>query len=132
MTDSPVTRLRPRTGIGYSDSDALNDIHALLTGTSSGSDRDQLTDIGLILARSGRPMVPVRHIDVRVADSPHGRPVARIDAEGTSVTVRQVPAGTGLLVEIASTGQTSAVEDTTVTLDGRCLHHPCPPGGHVA
>jgi hypothetical protein len=132
MTNSPVTWLRPRTGTGFSDGDALNDIHALLTGTSSGTDREQLTDVGLILARSGRPMVPVRQIDAAVAETPHGRPVARIDADGISVIVRQVPAGTGLLVEIVGTGQTSAVEDTTVTLDGRCLHHPCPPGSHVA
>ena len=132
MANSGVTWLRSRVGAGYSDVDALNDIHALLTGTSSGTEREQLVDIGLILARTGRPMVPVRHIDATVAETPCGRPVARIDAEGATVTVRQEPAGSGLIVDIAGAGRAWAGGDTTVRFDGRCLHRPCPPGGCVA
>jgi hypothetical protein len=128
MTDTPVTWLRPRTGAGYTDGDALNDIHALLTGTDGSSSAELRGDIGVILTRTGRAMVASRDIDACVTDSPHGRPVALVDASGITVTVRQEPAGTGLLVEITSTGQASAGEDTTVTLDGRCLHHPCPTG----
>jgi hypothetical protein len=134
MTDSPVTWLRPGTGPGYSEIDALNDIHALLTGTGigAGTDRELLGDIGAIVTRTGRVLVPVRDIDACVTESPHGRPAALVDAAGTTVTVRQEPAGTGLLVEITGTGLAGAAGDTTVTLDGRCLHHPCPPGGHAA
>ena len=76
-------------------------------------------------------MVRGRDIDARVTESPIGWPVAHVDAEDTTVTVRQDPAGAGLLVEI--TTRTAAERDAlTVTLDGRRLHHPCPPGGHAA
>jgi hypothetical protein len=132
MTDSPVTWLRPRDSAGYGDRDALNDIHALLTGTETSTSEELLADIAAFLARTGRVMVPARDIDACVTESGHGRPVGLIDAAGTTITVRQDPAGTGLLIEITSTGPASAADDTTVTLDGRCLHHPCPPDCHPA
>jgi hypothetical protein len=131
MTDSLVTWLRPPAG--YGDSDALNDILALFTSTGSGAGTSEelLGDIGAVLARTGRFLVPVRDIDACVTESPHGRPVGLVDAGGTTVTVRQEPAGPGLLVEI--TGPPGAADDgITVTLDGRCLHHPCPPDRHAA
>jgi hypothetical protein len=130
MTDSPVTWLRPGTGPGYSDADALNDIHALLTATAAGTAEEQLGDIAAVVTRTGRALVPARDIDACVTESAHGRPVALVDAGGTTVTVRQEPAGPGLLVEITSTGQHSAADGTTVTLDSRCLHHP--PDRHPA
>ena len=132
MTDTPVTWLRPPPG--YGDSDALNDILALFTSTGSGTGTDELLgDIGAVLARTGRFLVPVRDIDACVTESPHGRPVALVDAAGTTVTVRQEPAGPGLLVEITSTSPPGTdVGGITVTLDGRCLHHPPPPGPHAA
>ncbi len=131
MTNQPVTWMRPKT-TNYSDRDALNDIHALLTGTSAGTGPEQFTDISLILTRTGRPMVPVRDIETSVSETRLGRPVARVDAGDITVTVRQEPAGTRLLIEITSTGQYDASRDVTVTLDGRCLHHPCPPDAHAA
>jgi hypothetical protein len=131
MTNQPLTWMRPKT-TNYSDRDALNDIHALLTGPSPGTEREQVTDISLILTRTGRPMVPVRDIEVSVSESRLGRPVARVDAGDIVMTVRQEPASTRLLIEITSTGQSEAGRDVTVTLDGRCLHHPCPLDGHAA
>lgn len=131
MTHTPVSWLHQKTA-SYSDSTALNDIHALLTGTSPGPDRDQLTDVGLILTRTGRAMVPVLDIEASVTESEHGRPIARVDAGDIAVTVRQEPAASGLLIEIASQIQDAAHLEVTVTLDGRCLHHPCPPDGHAA
>lgn len=131
MPDSSVTWLQRPRPPAYSDADALNDIVVLLT-TIADTDEAILGDIAAIVARTGRPMVPVRHLDATVTDTPSGRPVARIDADGASVTVRQEPAGSGLIVEIAGASGASAGRDTTVTLDGRCLHRPCPPGGHVA
>jgi hypothetical protein len=132
MTDSPVTWLRPGTGPGYSDADALNDIHALLTATSDGigTSDELLGDIAAVVSRTGRVLVPARDVDACLTESAHGRPVALVDAAGTTVTVRQEPAGPGLLVEITSTGQYSAADSTTVTLDTRCLHHP--PDRHPA
>jgi len=129
MSTSNVRRLRPRGQPAYGDSAALNDIHALLT-TCSDPDRDVLACVGLILARTGRPMVRVRHIEVRVSETTAGRPAAHVEAEDTTVTVRQDPAGTGLLIEI--TTATAAERDAlAVTLDGRPMH-PAAPGGPAA
>ena len=54
MPDGTVTPLRPRAAAAYTDTAALNDIHALLTATEPG--QAALKDIALILARTGRPM----------------------------------------------------------------------------
>jgi hypothetical protein len=130
MPEPTVTRLRPRELRGYTDSAALNDIHALLT-TSGDGEPDLLGDIAQILARTGRPMMRSRDIEASVSPSAIGWPVARVDAEDTSVTVRQDPADAGLLIEI--TTRTAAERDSlTITLDGRCLHHAHPPGGRAA
>ena len=129
MPRSNVTPLRPREPVGYTDTAALNDIHALLA--TSHRDAPLLTEIGQILARTGRPMVRARDVDARVSQSPIGWPVAHVDAEDTTVTVRQDPAGAGLLVEV-STRTAPERAALTVTLDGHRLHHPWPPGGDAA
>src|ERR1019366_9654700 len=49
MPDATVTPLRPRAPSGYTDTAALNDIHALLTTGDPGD--AALTDIALVLAR---------------------------------------------------------------------------------
>ncbi len=129
MPKSNVIPLRPREPVAYTDTAALNDIHALLT--TSDRDAPLLADIGQILARTGRPMIRARDIDARVSVSSIGWPVAYVDAEDTTVTVRQDPAGAGLLVEVTTC--TAPERDAlTVSLDGRCLHHPSPPGGNAA
>jgi hypothetical protein len=131
MTDATVTRLLPRGQSAYTDIHAVNYVHALLTATTSSADSDLLGDIALVVTRTGRPIVRGRDIGTSVSESPTGWPVARVDAEDTTVTVRQDPAGTGLLIEI--TTRTPAERgQLAVTLDGQCLHHPCPPGGHAA
>jgi hypothetical protein len=131
MPAPTVTWLRPRGQPGYTDTAALNDIHALLTTGTGDGDRDLLGDIAVVMTRTGRPMVRGRDIDTSLSESPTGWPVAQVEAEDTTVTVRQHPAGTGLLIEI--TTRTQAERDQlAVTLDGRCLHHPCPPGGRAA
>ena len=47
------------------------------------------------MARTGRPMVRVRDIEVSVIETALGWPVACTDAGDTTVYVRQAPAGTG-------------------------------------
>ena len=132
MPAPTVTRLRPRGQPAYTDTLALNDIHALLTTTRHDGDHDPvLGDIAAVLARTGRPMVRGRDIGASVSDSRAGRPVARVHAEDSDVVVRQDPSGTGLLVQI-TTATPAEREQLVVTLDGRCLHHPCPPRGHAA
>jgi len=130
MTSTPVTRLRPRTSTGYTDQAALNDIHALLT-TSPDPASGQLEDIGLILARSGRPLIPVRPIEMRITETPTGHPVVRALSGDTTITIRQEPAGPGLLIEI-TTSPAETTDDVTVTINGHRLHHPAPAGGHTA
>jgi hypothetical protein len=121
MTNRPVTRLRPRTVPGYTDAAALNDIHALLTSTSTAS-AGLLSDLGLILARAGRPLIQVRDIEITIADTPNGRPVARTISAGITVTVRQEPTGPGLLIEI--TTRPGEAGDVTVIFDGYVLTSP--------
>ena len=130
MPEATVTRLRPRAQPPYTDTAALNDIHALLT-TSSHPSPELLGDVAAILARIGRPMVCGRDIEATVTQSRTGWPVARVDAEDTTVIVSQDPAGPGLLVNITTRSQDER-DQLVLTLDGRCLHHPCPPGGHAA
>ena len=113
------------------DTAALNDIHALLTAPLKGSEDEVLHDIGLILARTGRPMIPGRHIEVRITETVIGWPAAHVDAEDAAVTVRQDPASGGLLVEITTSNPTER-DCLTVTLDGRPMGDPYSPGDSAA
>jgi len=129
MTDATITPLRPRAPSGYTDTAALNDIHALLTTGDPGD--SALADIALVLTRAGRPMVAARDIEITTTETALGWPVACAQAGDTSVFIRQAPAGTGLLIEIAA--KTAAELDAlTVTLDGRTLHPAAPGGGDAA
>ena len=119
MADGTLTPLRPRAPADYTDTAALNDIHALLTCTDPGD--GTLADIAVILARAGRPMVRARDIDAAITETTLGWPVACVEAGDTSVFVRQARAGTGLVVEIC-TKTDSEVAALAVTLDGRPLH----------
>jgi hypothetical protein len=119
MTDQVVLPLRPRTRPGYTDTAALNDIHAMLTGGDSSD--VTLADIAVILARAGRPMVRARDIEITTTETALGWPVACVQADDTSVFIRQDPAGPGLLIEICT--KSAAEHDAlTVTLDGHPLH----------
>jgi hypothetical protein len=117
MTDATITPIR--RDAPYSDTAALNDIHLLLTSTDPGE--ETLADIGAIVARTGRPLVPVRDIEISSTETVLGWPVACIDGGETTVFVRQAVAGTGLVVEICT--KTDAEQAAlAVTLDGRSLH----------
>src|SRR5713101_332731 len=129
MSDQVVLPLRPRTRPGYTDTAALNDIHALLTTTDPGD--ATLADVAVILSRTGRPMIRARDIEITTTETALGWPVACAQAGDTSVYIRQDPAGDGLLIEIAA--KTAAELDAlTVTLDGRTLHPAAPGGGDAA
>jgi hypothetical protein len=129
MHDRTVIPLRPRAPSAYTDTAALNDIHALLT--TQDPSHAALADIAQILARTGRPMVRARDIEISTTETALGWPVACADAGDTSVFVRQAPGGTGLLIEICA--KTDAEHDAlTVTLDGRTLHPARPLRGEPA
>jgi hypothetical protein len=121
MTDATVIPLHPCVA-GYTDTLALNDIHALLTTGEPGS--ATLADVALILARAGRPLVAARDIEVTATETSLGRPVACVQSGDTSVFVRQETGTTVLLIEVCT--KTLAERDAlTITLDGQILH----PGG---
>jgi hypothetical protein len=103
---------------GYSDTAALNDIHAILC-RRGGGDPATVGDLARVVARGGRPVVDVRDIDATVEHTPAGLPQARVDAGGTSIEVYQDHSG-GLAVTITAT----PADETglTVTLNGRPLH----------
>ena len=117
MADSTITPIRRDPP--YTDTAALNDIRTLLTATGPGE--DTLTDIAAILARTGRPMIPVRDIETSTTETALGWPVACVQADDTSIFIRQAPAGPGLLIEIC-TKTAAEHEALTVTLDGHSLH----------
>jgi hypothetical protein len=84
MTDGTVTPIR-RGQHAYTDTAALNDIHALLTSTDLGA--DTLADIAAIVARTSRALVPVRDIETSSTETVLGWPVACVDAGETTVFV---------------------------------------------
>jgi hypothetical protein len=125
MTDRSITPPRRTGSSRYSDTAALNDIHALLTSTNPGD--GALADIALILGRAGRPLMPVRDIEISATDTALGRPVACVEAGDASVRVRQATDGTGLVIEICT--RTAAEHAAlTITLDDAPLHAPHPVG----
>jgi hypothetical protein len=118
MTDSTVTPIR-RDPAAYTDTAALNDIHALLTSTSVGA--DTLADIAAIVARTSRALIPIRDIETTCTETVLGWPVACVEAGETTVFVRQATTGTGLVVEICT--KTDAEQAAlAITLDGHPLH----------
>ncbi len=122
MPDRTVTPLRPRAPSGYTDTAALNDICALLTCTDPGN--GTLAEIAAILARTGRPLIRARDITASTTETALGWPVACVEADDTTVFVRQAPAGAGLVIEVC-TKNDAELAALAVTLDGRPLH----PGG---
>lgn len=120
MPDNSVIRFPARRAAtpGYTDTAALNDIHAILC-RRGGWDPDTLEDVAQVLARCGRPVVPIRDIEATVEQTPAGLPQARVNADGTTVEVYQDRSG-GLVVAItASPGDEAAL---TITLNDRQLH----------
>jgi hypothetical protein len=129
MTSHTVTPLRPRAVPVYTDTDALNDIHALLTTTSPGD--ATLADVAQILTRTGRPLVAARDIEITMTETALGWPVACAEAGDTSVFVRQAHNGPGLLIEICTKNDTER-DGLAVNLDGHTLHPAPSPGGEAA
>ena len=114
-TSPPVARLRPGMRGGYTGTAAMNDIHAVIT-SRVGAATAALECIAEIRIRSGRLMAPARHITATVDDE-HGLPVARIDGDGTYVTIGQDQADPGLRTRIrtCNDGERAAL---IVELDG--------------
>lgn len=124
-----ATHLRPVPSPPYSDTAALNDIHTILTVPDP--DQASLADIAKVVARTGRPLVPVRDIEVSTTETALGWPVSCTQSGDTAVYIRQDSAGPGLRVEI--TNETAAeARGLIVTLDGTTVHPSAQPGGTPA
>jgi hypothetical protein len=109
----------PRPQSSYTDTHAVDDIHALVSKSeflASG----ELAAIAEIIERTGRPMVAGRDIDVTTTQTALGWPVITISSGGTAIIIRQEPMGTGLRADI--TAATQAERDSlTITLNGHPL-----------
>lgn len=125
MSDHAVTPLRPRAAPRYSDTAALNDIHAILTTPDPG--HAALAEIADVVARTGRPLVAARDIEISATETALGWPVACTQSSDTAVYDRQEPSGPGLRVEITTETDAEA-RALTVTLDGATLHPAGQPG----
>jgi hypothetical protein len=119
MPSHAATPLRPVPALPYNDTAALNDIHAILTIPDPG--QGALADIAEVVARTGRPLVAARDIEITATETALGWPVACAQAGDTQVYVRQESAGPGLRVEITTKTDAEA-SGLTVTLDGATLH----------
>jgi len=104
----------------YSDTAAIDDLHALITRPGGPGD-DVVADITEILARTGRPAITGRDIEVTTTQTSLGWPVISITSGHTAVIVRQDPAGPGLRIEVTAS--------TPAELDGLAitLDRPSPP-----
>jgi hypothetical protein len=126
MSDHRVIRFPARGGAaaGYTDTAALNDIHAIMCRRPGGVDPATFDDVAQVLARCGRPVMALRDIDATAGHTPAGLPHARVDAGGTTIEVYQDQSG-GLVVAITATAADEA--GLTVRLNDRQLH---PTAGH--
>jgi hypothetical protein len=120
MPDHTVIRFPAgrTTAPGYTDTAALNDIHAILC-CHSGWSPGTLEEVAEVLARCGRPVMAVRDIEAAAGQTPAGLPQARVDAGGTEAEVYQDQSG-GLVVAITATGADEA--SLLVTLNEHQLH----------
>ena len=99
-TLAPVALIRPGPGPRYNDTQAMNDIHALLTGLEGLTDSEVAASVGEIVARTGRPLVRARMTTAEVTLDRHGMPTALVATVGTVVVFRQDPDGPGVLVQV--------------------------------
>jgi hypothetical protein len=110
------------------DTLALNDIHAVVTSPAlAGNAGETLAAIAEILARTGRSPYPSRAIAATVEDGQHGVPVARIDAEGTIVTIGPDPAGPGIRIDITP-GDPADEAALVIAIGDRLIHRARPTG----
>jgi hypothetical protein len=126
-----VVPIRPGLTARYGDTQAMNDIHALLTGATLLAGDEAAACVAEIVARTGRRLDPARAITAEVTSDRHGTPVARVDADGTIILVGQDPDGPGALIQVTTRDPAEAA-GLVITVDGRVTGrspvHPVRPG----
>jgi len=120
MTDTvaPVVPIRPGLAARYGDTQAMNDIHALLTGSTAFTGDEAAACVAEIVARTGRRLDPARTITAEVSEDGHGIPAARVDADGTVILAGQDPGGPGVLIQVTTRDPAEAA-GLVITVDGR-------------
>jgi hypothetical protein len=120
MTDTlaPAVPIRVDLAARYGDTQAMNDIHALLTGSAALTGDEAAACVAEIVARTGRRLDPARTITADVSEDEHGMAAARVDADGTIVLVSQDPDGPGVLIQVTTRDPAEAVA-LVITVDGR-------------
>ena len=116
-TLAPVSLIRPGPAARYDDTQAMNDIHALVTGLEGLTDGEIAASVGAIVARTGRPLVRARMITAEVTEDRRGMPTALVDTDGAVVAVSQDPDGPGVLVQV-TTRDAAESAGLVVTIDG--------------
>jgi hypothetical protein len=129
MTDrrAPVTPIRPRVTARYGDTEAVDDILALLTGRGGLGADAVVASVGEIVARTGRRLDRARIITAEVSQDGGAVPVAVVDADGTVVLVSQDPDGPGVLIQVTTRDHEEAA-GLVVTIDGRTADRALGPG----
>jgi hypothetical protein len=116
-TLAPVVPIRPGLAARYGDTQAMNDIHALLTGAALLTADEAAACVAEIVARTGRCLDRARAVTAEVTGDRHGMPVARVDADGTVVLVGQDPDGPGALIQVTTRDPAEAA-GLVITVDG--------------
>lgn len=121
-TLAPVVPIRPGLAARYGDAQAMNDIHALLTGATPLTADEVAACVAEIVARTGRRLDRARTITAEVTRGRRGMPVARVDADGTVVLVGQDPDGSGVLLQVTTRAPAEAA-GLVIAVDGRVVSH---------
>jgi hypothetical protein len=120
MTRNPavVTPLRPAARPGLPDTNALDDIQALLASRDRPRGEDAITEIREIIRMTGRSLVTPRLFSAETGTGSDGLPYAHIGAEGVVIRADQRPDADGVHVGISAR---DAREEAglTVTVGGR-------------
>ena len=114
---APTAPTRPGLAARFDDTQAMNDIHALVTALDGLTDGEVAASVGEIVARTGRPLVRARMITAEVTEDRHGMPAALVDTDGTVVAVGQDPGGPGVLVQV-TTRDAAESAGLVVAIDG--------------
>jgi N-acetylglucosamine kinase-like BadF-type ATPase len=117
-----VTPIRPGLAARYGETQAVNDIHALLTAPGRLTSDEIAAAVSEIIARTGRSLTRARMILAELIEDSHGMPVARVDADGTVAVVSQNPNGPGVLIQV-TTGDAAESAGLVITVDGRPVKH---------
>ena len=128
MTIREVTPLRPRAPSAYTDTAAVNDIHALITAGNPGD--ATLSDIAQILTRGPADDAGPRHRHQRHRDGPGLAGGLRAGRRHIGVHPPG-PRRPGLLIEIYAKTDTER-DGLTVTLDDSPLLLACEAGSEPA